>query len=244
MDYKDVDSFRGSVKARLSALVVGTPPTIFNYFNSQSTSEGNSRRVILVEHEFIKKNFTVPKYTQEELEFIYQELEYLESLGIQTVYHKRIEDAANKWRDDKQKQYTDDIRWAAAQTPTEMFKRTAYLMWAINHFDEKTINDCLAVAKWVAEYQYRSYINLTYEDQTKEMKTWLKRKAPSSQTANALFNKKMLEAMPNCFTMKDIAEYRDKNGYKGLDPWNQSVVNRWKNDGLVAPSKNRTWVKI
>ena len=76
------------------------------------------------------------------------------------------------------------------------------------------------------------------------MNDWKQRKAPSSQTANALFNKKMLEAMPNCFTMKDIAEYRDKNGYKGLDPWNQSVVNRWKNDGLVAPSKNRTWVKI
>ena len=48
MDYKAADSFQGSVKARLSALVVGTPTSIFNYFNPQSTAEGNSRRVIFV----------------------------------------------------------------------------------------------------------------------------------------------------------------------------------------------------
>ena len=199
----------------------------------------------MVEHESITKVFTIPKYTQEEIDYIYQEIDYLLSIGEKVVFHTKIENAANKWREDKQKNLQDNfILWAAAQTPTEMFKRTAYLLWAINHFDEKTINDCLAVAKWVAEYQYRSYINNTYTDQEKEMNDWQKRKAPSSQTANALFNKKMLEAMPDCFTMKDIAEYRDKNGYKGLDPWNQSVVNRWKNDGLVAPSKNKTWVKI
>ena len=103
MDYKDAESFRGSIKARLSALVIGTPMTIFNYFNAQSTGEGNSRRVILVEHESIAKNFDIPQYTEEELEFIYNELEYLETIGTRTVFHKRIEDAANKWREDKQK---------------------------------------------------------------------------------------------------------------------------------------------
>lgn len=77
MDYKNETGFRGSIKTRLSALVIGTPDTIFNYFNAQSTTEGNSRRVILVEHEMIMKNITNKNYTQEELDYIYQELDYL-----------------------------------------------------------------------------------------------------------------------------------------------------------------------
>lgn len=244
MDYKDETSFRGAVKIRLSALVVGTPLTIFNYFDTQSTSEGNSRRIILVEHDMIMKNITVPDYTQQEKDFIFQELDYLQNIPPQAVYHKKIEQQADKWRNEKQKQANGDtILYSAVHTPSKMFRRAAYLMWAINHFDDSTINDCCVFGKWIAEYQYRSYINQTYSDQQTEMKNWNKRKAPSTQTIAKAFNDKMLAAMPNVFTMQDIMQYRSDNGYEH-DIASQAVVNRWKNQGLVAPSKNKTWVKI
>ena len=244
MDYKDENSFRGAVKVRLSALVVGTPLTIFNYFDTQSTSEGNSRRIILVEHEMIMKNIYVPAYTQDEIEFIYKELDYLQKLEPQRVFHKKIEELADKWRNEKQKQANGDtILYSAVHTPSKIFRRAAYLMWAINHFDESTINDCCTFGKWIAEYQYRSYINHTYCDQQTEIKNWNKRKAPSTQTIAKDFNDKMFEAMPTTFTMKDIMEYRSNNGYQH-DITSQAVVSRWKNQGLVAPSNNKTWVKI
>ena len=182
MDYKNENSFKGALKARLSALVVGTPPTIFNYFNAQSTSEGNSRRVILVEHEMIMKNITSIPYTQEELTFIYSELDKLQCLPKQVVKNETIEKAAFAWRAKKQASaQADPILWAATQTPTEMFQRAAYLMWVINRFDEKTLKDCCTIGKWVAEYQFRSYINNTYNEQKAEHKKFEARKAPSTQ---------------------------------------------------------------
>lgn len=169
MDYKSEGSCKGSVKARLSALVVGTPSTIFNYFNTQSTAEGNSRRVILVEHELIMKNITVKSLTQDELDFIYSELDYLQSLPKQVVKNDKIQQAAFAWRAKKQKEANENvILWSATQTPTEMFQRAALLMFALNHFDEKTVKECCTFGKWVAEYQYRSYINNTYNEQQKE----------------------------------------------------------------------------
>lgn len=182
MDYKSEGSCKGSVKARLSALVVGTPPTIFNYFNTQSTAEGNSRRVILVEHELIMENIKIKPYSQEELDFIYSELDYLQSLPKRVVKNEKIEQAAYAWRAKKQKEANGDvILWSATQTPTEMFQRAALLMFALNHFDEKTVKGCCTFGKWVAEYQYRSYINNTYNEQQKEQKSWQARKAPSTQ---------------------------------------------------------------
>lgn len=182
MDYKNENSFKGAIKARLSALVVGTPPTIFNYFNAQSTSEGNSRRVILVEHEMLMKNIVSTPYTEEELRFIYSELDKLQSLPKQVVKNETIENKAYAWRAKKQAAAGGDpILWAATQTPTEMFQRAAYLMWAINHFDEETVKDCCTIGKWVAEYQFRSYINNTYNEQKAEQKKFEARKAPSTQ---------------------------------------------------------------
>ena len=77
MDYKDRESFQGAVKARLSSLVVGTPTAIFNYFNPQSTAEGNSRRVIFVQHEGIMKPLNIKKFTTDELGFVHAELDRL-----------------------------------------------------------------------------------------------------------------------------------------------------------------------
>ena len=45
----------------------------------------------------------MPKYTQEEIDYIYQEIDYLLSIGEKVVFHTKIENAANKWREDKQK---------------------------------------------------------------------------------------------------------------------------------------------
>ena len=173
MDYKAADSFQGSVKARLSALVVGTPTSIFNYFNPQSTAEGNSRRVIFVQHEGIMKPLNIKRFTEDELQFIHNELDKLQCLGEQTIYHEKIEHAASCWRAKKQQLANkDEILHRATHTPTEMFKRTAYLMWALFDFNEKKIKNCCEIAQMVAEYQYRQYINLTYAEQKEEKKKW------------------------------------------------------------------------
>lgn len=243
-DYSTENSFRGAVHVRLSALVVGTPTTIFNYFDPQSTSEGNARRIIFVEHEQIRKIIEPITYTDEEEQYIFQEIEYLQSIEHRTVFHKIVEEQANKWRDDKQKQAgQDDILYNAAHTPAKMFRRAAYLMWALYHFKEEEIMNCCAFGKWVAEYQYRQYINQTYTDQQKDMQAWNKRKSPSTQTLLKQFNDKMLEELPNTFTMQDVFNYRLQHNYEH-DIKSQAVVSRWKNQGLVAPSKNKTWVKI
>lgn len=244
MDYKNELSARTSVKARISALVVGTPRTIFNYFNKQATGEGNSRRVIMVEHEMIMKNIALKQYTEEELRYIYQELDYLEQLPEQVVFHKKIEQAAFAWREKKQKDANQDpILWAATQTPSEMFQRAAYLMWAINHFDEKTIKDCCIFGKWIAEYQMRSYINNTYNDQKAEHKTFEARRAPSTQKTQEAFNLQMLENLPTVFTRQDVINYRLDNNYPH-DVYSQAVITRWKNQGKIAPTAGKAWVKV
>ena len=90
MDYKSADSFRGSLNPRLSFLAVGTPGPIMKYFNGDSTSEGNTRRVILVEHQMVMKNIRFKDYSDESLKYIHGELEWLDGLN-KKVYHARIE---------------------------------------------------------------------------------------------------------------------------------------------------------
>ena len=191
MDYKNEQSARISIKARISALVVGTPNTIYNYFNRKSTSEGNSRRVIMVEHPLLMRNIKFKDYTEEEKQFIFSELSYLDSLPEQTLYHAQIEESSFAWRENKQQEAQGDaVLWTATQTPTEMFQRAAYLMYALNHFDEKSIQNCCIFGRWIAEYQYRSYINNTYTDQKAEQKSFEARKAPSTQKTQEAFNQK------------------------------------------------------
>lgn len=245
MDYKNEQSARIAVKARISALVVGTPNTIMNYFNRKATGEGNSRRVIMVEHEMLMKNVQLKDYTEEEKQFIFSELEYLQNLPEQTLYNKKIEQAAFAWRDEKQKSWAngDPIKWAATQTPTEIFQRAAYLMFALNHFETKTIKACCEFGKWLAEYQLRSYINITYNDQKAEYKAFEAKKAPSTQKTQEAFNQKMFEALPKVFTKQDIINYRIQNHYPH-DIYNQVVVTRWKKQGKVAPTLDNSWIKI
>ena len=244
MDYKNEQSARISIKARISALVVGTPNTIYNYFNRKSTSEGNSRRVIMVEHPLLMRNIKFKDYTEEEKQFIFSELSYLDSLPEQTLYHAQIEESSFAWRENKQQEAQGDaVLWTATQTPTEMFQRAAYLMYALNHFDENSIQNCCIFGRWIAEYQYRSYINNTYTDQKAEQKSFEARKAPSTQKTQEAFNQKMLAALPKIFTKQDVINYRIDNHYPH-DLYNQAVVTRWKKQGLIASTNDKSWMKI
>ena len=244
MDYKNEQSARISIKARISALVVGTPNTIYNYFNRKSTSEWNSRRVIMVEHPLLMRNIKFKDYTEEEKQFIFSELSYLDSLPEQTLYHAQIEESSFAWRENKQQEAQGDaVLWTATQTPTEMFQRAAYLMYALNHFDEKSIQNCCIFGRWIAEYQYRSYINNTYTDQKAEQKSFEARKAPSTQKTQEAFNQKMLAALPKIFTKQDVINYRIDNHYPH-DLYNQAVVTRWKKQGLIASTNDKSWMKI
>ena len=115
MDYKDKESFQGSVQARLSGLVVGTPESIFNYFNAQSTAEGNARRVIFVEHETILQNIYIQPFSEQQIDFIHSELDRLQQLPQQVVKNTKIERAAQIWRDKKQQLANQDpILWRSA----------------------------------------------------------------------------------------------------------------------------------
>lgn len=244
-DYKDPTSVRGNIKARLSALVIGTPVPIFNYFNAKATGEGNSRRTILVAHQEIKQRFPRFRFSDEQKAFIYQELDYLQSLQAQTLFNQKIENAAELWIENKQKPLEDDdVLWYAALTPYDMYKRAAYILWALYHFDERKIKDCCRFAEWVAEYQFRTYINNTYNDLDNELQEFNKRKAPSTQTLQHDFNMKMLQAMPDTFTMQDIIKYRVDNNYPN-DPKQQSCCTRWEKAGYIAKTdKKGTWAKI
>ena len=83
----------------------------------------------------------------------------------------------------------DEILHRAAHTPTEMYKRTAYLMWALFDFDDKKIKNCCELAELVAEYQYRQYINLTYAEQKEEKKKRQQKLPPTTQQTQENFNK-------------------------------------------------------
>ena len=124
-----------------------------------------------------------------------------------------------------------------------MFQRAAYLMYALNHFDEKSIQNCCIFGRWIAEYQYRSYINNTYTDQKAEQKSFEARKAPSTQKTQEAFNQKMLAALPKIFTKQDVINYRIDNHYPH-DLYNQAVVTRWKKQGLIASTNDKSWMKI
>lgn len=244
MNYKAADSFRGKIKCRLSFLACGTPKPVLKYFGPQSTEEGNTRRVLLVEHVMLRKHVRHVVYTEDEQQFIRQELDWLQGLEEQTIYNEKIEQAAIAWKHRKQQEAgDDDILYVAANTPCEIFKRGAYLAWILNHFDSKTIKNCIKFGLWLAEYQHRSYLNNTYDTQKTEMAEWKKIKAPSTQDEQEGFNKKLFAELPQIFTMKDVINYRISNNYQ-YDPYNQALVNRWKRVGKIVPTTNHAWMKV
>jgi len=53
----------------------------------------------------------------------------------------------------------------------------------------------------------------------------------------------MFEELPTVFTRNDVVQYRIDHDYQH-DVYSQAIITRWKNQGLVAPSKDKTWVKM
>ena len=113
------------------------------------------------------------------------------------------------WRNTKQQEANGDpILWGAVHTPTEIFRRMSYLCFVLNRFDESSIKDCCKMGKWLAEYQLRNYLNITYKDQKMDMQKWEAQKAPSTQKEQEQFNEKMFEELPREFRFSDVVAYR------------------------------------
>ena len=224
MDYKDRDSFRGTIKPRISFLACGTPNTLFKYFDQKAIEEGTTRRVIFVEHPVYDGEPKQIQFTKEQWEAITKEVEFLEQQNID-LNIPEIEKAALKWKNNYKKQIKGDmVAQLMLNTPTDLFKRGAYLAYTLNHY--QNLNNAVSFGKWIAEYMLRAAINLTLQAQRKIADEGKKYFTESTQNICKDFNEKMLQELPEQFNFQDIIDYRNKNGYSG-DPCNPNIISRW-----------------
>lgn len=224
MDYKDRDSFRGTIKPRISFLACGTPNTLFKYFDQKAIEEGTTRRVIFVEHPVYDGEPKQIQFTKEQWEAITKEIEFLEQQNID-LNIPEIEKAALKWKNNYKKQIKGDmVAQLMLNTPTDLFKRGAYLAYTLNHY--QNLNNAVSFGKWIAEYMLRAAINLTLQAQRKIADEGKKYFTESTQNICKDFNEKMLQELPEQFNFQDIIDYRNKNGYSG-DPCNPNIISRW-----------------
>lgn len=224
MDYKDRDSFRGTIKPRISFLACGTPNTLFKYFDQKAIEEGTTRRVIFVEHPVYDGEPKQIQFTKEQWEAITKEIEFLEQQSID-LNIPEIEKAALKWKNNYKKQIKGDmVAQLMLNTPTDLFKRGAYLAYTLNHY--QNLNNAVSFGKWIAEYMLRAAINLTLQAQRKIADEGKKYFTESTQNICKDFNEKMLQELPEQFNFQDIIDYRNKNGYSG-DPCNPNIISRW-----------------
>jgi hypothetical protein len=77
MDFKDVDSFRGTINPKISYLCCGTPTTLFQYFNAKATEQGSTRRTILVEHPICEQEIEPTKFNEQQITLIENEINWL-----------------------------------------------------------------------------------------------------------------------------------------------------------------------
>jgi hypothetical protein len=224
MDYKDRDSFRGTIKPRISFLACGTPNTLFKYFDQKAIEEGTTRRVIFVEHPVYDGEPKQIQFTKEQWEAITKEIEFLEQQNID-LNIPEIEKAALKWKNNYKKQLKGDlVAQLMLNTPTDLFKRGAYLAYTLNHY--QNLNNAVSFGKWIAEYMLRAAINLTLQAQRKIADEGKKYFTESTQNLCKDFNDKMLQELPEQFKFQDVIDYRNKNGYSG-DPCNPNIISRW-----------------
>jgi hypothetical protein len=224
MDYKDRDSFRGTIKPRISFLACGTPNTLFKYFDQKAIEEGTTRRVIFVEHPVYDGEPKQIQFTKEQWEAITKEIEFLEQQNID-LNIPEIEKAALKWKNNYKKQIKGDmVAQLMLNTPTDLFKRGAYLAYTLNHY--QNLNNAVSFGKWIAEYMLRAAINLTLQAQRKIADEGKKYFTESTQNLCKDFNDKMLQELPEQFKFQDVIDYRNKNGYSG-DPCNPNIISRW-----------------
>ena len=224
MDYKDRDSFRGTIKPRISFLACGTPDSLFKYFDKKAIEEGTTRRVIFVEHPVYDGEPKQIQFTKEQWEAITKEIEFLEQQNID-LNIPEIEKAALKWKNNYKKQLKGDlVAQLMLNTPTDLFKRGAYLAYTLNHY--QNLNNAVSFGKWIAEYMLRAAINLTLQAQRKIADEGKKYFTESTQNLCKDFNDKMLQELPEQFKFQDVIDYRNKNGYSG-DPCNPNIISRW-----------------
>ena len=224
MDYKDRDSFRGTIKPRISFLACGTPDSLFKYFDKKAIEEGTTRRVIFVEHPVYDGEPKQIQFTKEQWEAITKEIEFLEQQNID-LNIPEIEKAALKWKNNYKKQLKGDlVAQLMLNTPTDLFKRGAYLAYTLNHY--QNLNNAVSFGKWIAEYMLRAAINLTLQAQRKIADEGKKYFTESTQNICKDFNDKMLQELPQQFKFQDVIDYRNKNGYSG-DPCNPNIISRW-----------------
>lgn len=102
----------------------------------------------------------------------------------------------------------DEVQLLMINTPADTFKRAAYLAHVLNHYNKARINDAIVFGAWVAEYQLRSYTNLTYKSHVEENAKASKYMAIPTQVQQQDFNEQMLQDLPEQFTTKQLIQYR------------------------------------
>jgi len=224
MDYKDRDSFRGTIKPRLSFLACGTPDTMFKYFDKKAIEEGTTRRVIFVEHPFYDGEAKQIQFSKEQWEAITKEIEYLEQQNLD-LNIPEIENYVKKWKTKyKQIRPQDKVFQLMLNTPADVLKRASYLAFLLNHMQRLT--DALSFGTWIAEYMLREAINLTLNAQQEIAENGKKYFTQSTQKICEDFNEKMLQELPKQFKFQDVIDYRKKNAYCG-DACNPNIISRW-----------------
>lgn len=241
MDYKEKDSFRGTIKPRLSFLACGTPNSLFRYFNDKAIEEGTTRRVIFVEHPEYEPTVPDIAYTDEQTEQIHEELNWLE-MQSGMVYHEEIEKAVLAWKTHKLAQMgTDKVKRLMINTPTDIYRRAAYLAYVLNHFER--VEDSLIFGQWVAEYMLRATFNHTFAQQQTIADEGKKHFAVSTQAYCEDFNQTMLDALPQQFEWQDVVTYRKLNNYSGAHK-SRVILTRWKSRGKIKQIKSNTFIKL
>lgn len=240
--FKDKDSFRGTLKPRLSFLACGTPNSIFKYFDAKAIESGTTRRVIFVEHPRYEEIIDDVAYTEEQLDYIKQEIEWLE-MQSGKVHLPSIEEAVLKWREDKLASIDmkDVVKRDMVNTPYDTFRRAAYLAWVLNHHED--VNNAIAFGEWVAEYMFRSALFHTYPQQHAIAEEGQKHFAQSSQTVFEDFNQTMLNDLPLRFSWQDVLAYRKDHNYSGAHK-SRVILTRWKNRGKIKQIKRNTFIKL
>lgn len=240
--YKDKDSFRGVIYPRLSFLACGTPNSIFTYFNAKAIESGTTRRVIFVEHPRYEHIINDVAYSEEQLEMIQQEVEWLE-MQSGKVHLQAIEDAVLKWREEKLASIDpkDEVKRDMVNTPYDTFRRAAYLAWVMNHYQDA--EKAIVFGAWVAEYMFRAALFHTYPQQQAIAQDGQKHFAASTQTIFADFNQTMLDKLPQQFEWQDVVAYRKQNHYSG-EIQSRVILTRWKNRGKIKQIKRNTFIKL
>lgn len=241
MDYKEKDSFRGRIYPRMSFLACGTPHTVFRYFNGNAVEDGSTRRVIFVEHPYHEEHVEEIAYSKEQLQYFQSEIEWLE-LQQSNLHLDAVEKAVLEWKQYKRAECGDDmVAKLMINTPTDIYRRTAYLAYVLNHYQD--LGKAITFGRWVAEYALRCAFNITYNTQKNIEEKDKAFFSQSAQLQHEDFNEQMLAQLPETFSRQDVYQYRDKQKYSG-DKGNMAIISRWKKRGKITQIDTNKYKKL